>query len=559
MTRSEFNGMPLVPGVAAGFVVVQKFHDTEVPGLKEPDGAEVTREGQVAFWKQAQERVLGFLDGLKSKTLAEAGAQSAAIFDAQQMMLTDPVLEAEIMRGINEGMSARDAVIRTTESLIARFKALDNDYMRERAADIHDLKLRLLQAIDGAARGRNCDDGSSAKGGTIIVAEDLTPSDVALLDKDALLGIVMERGSLTSHASILAKALGRPAVIGVEGICEAVQSGSVVIVDGDDGKVIVNPNPDEIDRCERASGKSDQNVRRIACTDGGGLFVKTSDGKRRVELALNIGGPDDLGAAQRLNIPGINVGLCRTEFIFLDRASMPTEEEQTGAYVDIIRSLMPGEVTFRVLDVGGDKSIPALRLPIEPNPFLGVRGIRLLLNRPEILKTQIRAILRAAAAAGTTVRVMFPMVAVVDEWVQAMEIVSTVQDELCRGGNSVDWSAIAKWGMMVEVPATALSIEEFAPTADFFSIGTNDLIQYTMAADRNSPTVAYLYRPMNKGVTRLIRQTVQGAHAHGKPVSVCGEMAASIEALPLLIEVGVDELSMAAALVPSVARAVSEA
>lgn len=572
MKRREFSGIPVAPGVSMGQAKVRRSdhvcHAAESSGDDLTGLPEASHEDQGALWRQAHKRVLGFLGDLQAKTQAELGSESAAIFDAQQMILEDPMLEAEVMRGIGQGLSARDSVVRAADSLIARFESLDNTYMRARALDIRDLKSRLVLAIDGRGEGRRVRGEGSCADLAVLVTDDLAPSDVANLDRDALLGVVMEHGSPTSHASILAKALNKPVVIGVQGILDALHSGSVVVVDGNTGRVIVNPDADELGYYEAISGSSDADaalgckaleglIRSDASAERRGLFVRTADGARKVEIALNVGGLDDLKAARGLGLAGINVGMCRTEFMFFSTTIMPTEEEQTAAYVGIIRSVQPGEVTFRVLDVGGDKSVPAMRLPPEPNPFLGVRGIRLLLRKPEVLKAQLRAILRAAAIAGSAIRVMFPMVTVVDEWNQAMEAARLVQDELGREDDSVDWRSISKWGMMVEVPAVALTIDAFAATSDFFSIGTNDLTQYTMAADRSSSEVAYLHDPMNPGVIELIRRVVRGCHAHGKPVAVCGEMAAIPEAVPLLLKAEVDELSMVPSSVAQMVQIVS--
>ncbi len=412
------------------------------------------------------------------------------------------------------------------------FESIDDAYLRERAADIKDVSKRMIANLAGQTVGLEIE-----KENTIVVAHDLTPSDTAQLDKTKVKGFITNIGGRTSHSAIMARTLEIPAVVGLGDITTSVKNDDLIIVDGIEGLVIINPDEATVAEYKtkiEAFEAEKEELKKLL-----DVKVVTKDGKH-IEVCGNIGKPKD--ADQVLENGGDGVGLFRTEFLYMDRDSAPTEEEQYEAYKYVLEAMKNKKVVIRTLDIGGDKTLPYLPLPEEMNPFLGYRAIRLCLDRKDIFKVQIRALLRASVYG--KLAVMFPMISGLEEFQAAKEFVEECRAELHAEG--IATSDSIQWGIMVEIPAAAVYADELAKHVDFFSIGTNDLIQYTLAADRMSEKVSYLYNPMHPAVLRLIKMTIDGAHKHGKWVGMCGEMAGDERAIPTLVEYGLDEFSMSA-------------
>jgi phosphoenolpyruvate-protein phosphotransferase (PTS system enzyme I) len=463
-------------------------------------------------------------------------ADLAAILEAQSLFLEDPALLDPIIDRIANGRNAEWAVEESVEEQAEILASLDDPYLRERAADVRDLGRRLLAALMGLpAPGVRLTEPS------VIIARDLTPSDTAQLDRSLVLGYATELGGPTSHSAILARSMGIPALVGAAGLLEAVSQGTRVVLDATGGQLLVNPAPEVAEAYrkqveETARQLDEQRSRR-------GLPAETVDG-HRVELAANIGGPQDVAGALEWGAEG--VGLFRTEFLYMERSNLPDEEEQYQAYVQVVQEMAPRPVIIRTLDIGGDKEVPYLGLAREENPFLGYRALRLCLDRTELFKTQLRAILRAGVHGH--VRIMFPMVATVGEFRRAKEMLAATAAELAAEG--AEHVTNPEVGIMVEIPAAAVMAPVFAREVDFFSIGSNDLIQYTMAADRGNAAVSYLYRHLQPAVLHLVKQVIDAAHVAGKWAGMCGEMAGDPEAIPVLLGLGLDEFSMSAGALP---------
>lgn len=538
--RRILKGIPVSPGVVQGPLVWWKDENPCDAASRTPELVFTSLEGARQLWAEARIRTAELLDRLAAKTASEVGPEAAEIFAAHKMILEDPTLEEMVLTRVDQGKDIAESVSEAVESLAAQFEAVvDNAYMRERAADIRDVGARLLSFLRGT--GRRMKEAPVVP--SILAARDLAPSHTAELDKSLLLGMVLETGGPTSHTAILARGLGIPAVVSVAGLLEA--SGETVLVDGDEGIVIIDPSPDDIERYGpklRGGGLSIQSWESVSAPE-----AVTLDGTR-VRLAANIGSFEELAAARKYGL--CEVGLCRTEFMFIGARRMPSEDEQFDAYRRIAEEVNPHPVVFRTLDVGGDKEIPCLSVPKEENPFLGLRGLRFCLAYRDVFKTQLRALLRASAYG--SVRIMFPMVATLEEYRQAMEVAKEAQAELEAAG--IRFDPEVKWGIMVEVPAAALMAEKFAREVDFLSIGTNDLIQYTIAIDRLNERVSYLYQPFHPAVLNLIDSIIRAAHKYGKEVGMCGEMAGMREAAPLLLGLGLDKFSMAPPSAPEVRK-----
>ncbi|HEC2152679.1 phosphoenolpyruvate--protein phosphotransferase [Staphylococcus delphini] len=525
----------IIKGIAASDgVAIAKAYLLVEPDLSFSNEKTDNPEAEVQKFNEALNNSKIELTKIRNHAEEQLGADKAAIFDAHLLVLDDPELIQPIEEKIkNESASAPQALTEVTQNFITIFESMDNEYMKERAADIRDVAKRVLAHILGV----ELPNPSIIDESVIIVAHDLTPSDTAQLNKQYVQGFVTNIGGRTSHSAIMSRSLEIPAVVGTKSISESVQQGDMVIVDGLTGDVIVNPSDDEI--------KAYQHKRESFFADREALKQlrdepsKTLDG-HEVELAANIGTPNDLEGVHNNGAEGI--GLYRTEFLYMGRDNMPTEDEQFEAYKKVLESMEGKRVVVRTLDIGGDKELPYLNLPEEMNPFLGYRAIRLCLDQPEIFRPQLRALLRASAYG--KLNIMFPMVATIQEFRDAKALLLEEKENLKREG--VEVSDDIELGIMVEIPATAALADVFAKEVDFFSIGTNDLIQYTMAADRMSERVSYLYQPYNPAILRLIKQVIDASHQEGKWTGMCGEMAGDETAIPLLIGLGLDEFSMSA-------------
>ena len=471
---------------------------------------------------------------IKENALASLGADKAAVFEAHLLILDDPEFMGTVKTDIeSKVINAEYAFKETSDMFISMFEAMDNEYMKERAADIRDVSKRILAHLLGV----DLPNPSLIDEEVIVIAEDLTPSDTAQLNKKYVKGFATNIGGRTSHSAIMARSLEIPAVVGTSSITEDVKNGDILILDGLDGVVLVNP-----DEATTAEYKEKYAKFEAQKAEWAKLVTEksvTKDG-HEVILAANIGTPADLEGVK--NNGGEAVGLYRTEFLYMGRDQLPTEDEQFEAYKAVLEGMGDKPVVVRTLDIGGDKELPYLDLPKEMNPFLGFRAIRLCLEEKDLFRTQLRALLRASVYGKLCV--MFPMIATVQEFRAAKALFLEEKEKLVAEGVAV--SNDIELGIMVEIPSTAVIADIFAKEVDFFSIGTNDLIQYTMAADRMSEKVSYLYQPYNPAILRLVKNVIEASHKEGKWTGMCGEMAGDSLAIPLLLGMGLDEFSMSA-------------
>ncbi|KAH40281.1 phosphoenolpyruvate--protein phosphotransferase [Staphylococcus aureus] len=526
----------LIKGIAASDgVAIAKAYLLVEPDLTFDKNEKVTDvEGEVAKFNNAIEASKVELTKIRNNAEVQLGADKAAIFDAHLLVLDDPELIQPIQDKIkNENANAASALTDVTTQFVTIFESMDNEYMKERAADIRDVSKRVLSHILGV----ELPNPSMIDESVVIVGNDLTPSDTAQLNKEFVQGFATNIGGRTSHSAIMSRSLEIPAIVGTKSITQEVKQGDMIIVDGLNGDVIVNPTEDELiayqyKRERYFADKKELQKLRDADT-------VTVDGVH-AELAANIGTPNDLPGVIENGAQGI--GLYRTEFLYMGRDQMPTEEEQFEAYKEVLEAMDGKRVVVRTLDIGGDKELSYLNLPEEMNPFLGYRAIRLCLAQQDIFRPQLRALLRASVYG--KLNIMFPMVATINEFREAKAILLEEKENLKNEGHDI--SDDIELGIMVEIPATAALADVFAKEVDFFSIGTNDLIQYTLAADRMSERVSYLYQPYNPSILRLVKQVIEASHKEGKWTGMCGEMAGDETAIPLLLGLGLDEFSMSA-------------
>ena len=533
----SISGIPASYGIAIGpaFVFDRTEIIIETYSIKDPK-AELSR------FEDAQEQTSQQLDVAYQVTKEDCGEEAAEIFNAQKLMLNDPELISTVRTRVEKELINIESVLyESAESYAQQLEAIDDEYLSARALDIRDVSSRCLRNLLGLIDSPS----ANLKTPSIIVAQDLTPSDTVLLDKDFVLGFCTAEGGSTSHTAILARGLGIPAVVGAGPDIISIQNGQDLVIDGDAGEVIIEPKPDAI----KAFKKRQRHFLKIQAEAESITHQPaiTNDG-HQVEVVANIGNVDGVEAALDAGAEG--VGLLRSEFLYLERSTLPTEEEQYQKYKTIADAFKGKPVILRTLDVGGDKDIPYIDMPAEDNPFLGVRAIRLCLSRPELFKPQLRAALRAGF--GNNLKLMFPMVATVADVKDTRAVLEECREELKEEGYDVaDEMDI---GIMIEIPSAAIMADQLSEVVDFFSIGTNDLSQYTLAADRTNAQVAQIASGFQPAVFRLIKGVIDAAHANGKWVGLCGEMAGELLAIPILLGLGLDEFSMNPPAIPFAKR-----
>ncbi|EML9213029.1 phosphoenolpyruvate--protein phosphotransferase [Clostridioides difficile] len=522
-----YKGIGASPGVALGKALVVE-HSELVIEKKSIDNveAEIAKlEDAVAVSKEELVKV-------KEKASEELGAEEAEIFEAHLLVLEDPELIGSAIDKIKtESVNAEYALNEIKEMFVSMFESMDNEYMKERAADIKDVTNRILRHILGI----KVVDLSALSEEVVLIAHDLTPSDTATMNKKMVLGFLTDIGGRTSHTAIMSRTLEIAAIVGLNDITSKVKDGDFVVFNGDTGEVIVNPDEETINKYTELKAKYEDERKALQLLKGKPSV--TLDGKH-VELAGNIGTPNDIEGLIKNDAEG--VGLYRTEFLYMDRDSFPTEEIQYEAYKAVLEGMDGKPIVIRTLDIGGDKELSYLSMEPEMNPFLGYRAIRLCLDRKDIFKTQLRALYRASVHG--RLRIMFPMISSLEELLQAKEVVKEVLAELDSEG--VAYAKDVEIGMMIEVPSAAMISDVLAKHVDFFSIGTNDLIQYTCAVDRMNQKISYLYNQFNPAVLRLIKTVIDNAHKEGKWAGMCGESAGDQKMIPILLGMGLDEFSM---------------
>lgn len=534
-------GVAASAGIAIGKALVVEKKAIIIES-KKIDNVENEKERFSKAVEAAKEQV----NKIKNLTEKKLGKDKSAIFDAHLMMLEDPeLIDAVKMQIENEKVNAEYALKTTVDMFIGIFEQMDNEYMRERAADIKDIGGRILNILLGI----NDTSLSEIYEKCIVVAKDLTPSDTAQMDSEMVQGFVTDVGGRTSHSAIMARTLEIPAVVGTQNGTENIKNDDFIIVDGDNGLVIINPEKEVIDEYNKkineiAKHKSELLIFKDAES-------KTMDG-RVVELAANIGSPKDITGALKNGAEG--VGLFRTEFLYMDRDSMPTEDEQFNAYREVLEGMEGRPVIIRTLDIGGDKKLSYLPIGDEMNPFLGYRAIRICLDRKDIFKTQLRALYRASVYG--KLKIMFPMISGLQEILSAKEVIEEIKEELRKEGKA--FSNDVQVGIMIEIPSAAVISDILAKHVDFFSIGTNDLVQYSLAVDRMNEKISHMYDPFNPAVLRLIKMVIDNGHREGKMVGMCGEMAGDPAAIPVLLGLGLDEFSMSAVSILNARKLVRE-
>ena len=523
-------------GIAAsdGIAIGKAYLLTE-PDLSFDKVSITDPEGEIKRLLDSFEKSKNEIQGIREHVAKAVGEDEAQVFDAHLMVLSDPELFDGIKNDITENMINAEAALSTVAKMyINMFESMeDNPYMQERAADIKDVTERVM----GHLLGVKIPSPATINEEVVIVAKDLTPSDTAQLNRDYVKGFVTDIGGRTSHSAIMARSLEIPAVVGTKEVTQVIAEGDMVIIDGLEGDIIIRPNEETIAVYqEKAAAFKEQQLEWAKLKDSKSL---SKDGKQ-IEIAANIGTPKDLTGVIENGAEGI--GLYRTEFLYMDSEDFPTEDEQYEAYKAVLEGVNGQAVVVRTMDIGGDKELPYLQLPEEMNPFLGYRAVRISLAETEMFRTQLRALLRASVHG--KLRIMFPMIATVNEFRDAKAILDEEKAKLEAEGTEV--SNEIQVGIMIEIPAAAVLAHQFAKEVDFFSIGTNDLIQYTMAADRMNERVSYLYQPYNPAILTLLKHVIDSAHAEGKWVGMCGEMAGYQTAVPLLLGLGLDEFSMSA-------------
>ncbi|HBE78392.1 MAG TPA: phosphoenolpyruvate--protein phosphotransferase [Firmicutes bacterium] len=520
-------GIPASKGYAIGTAFVVGVD--ELPVNEEKAASVEVEQGRL---RMAIENTGKQLHALGEKTRQEMGEEPAAIIDVQIQMLDDPEFTGKAAARIEmDRISAAKAIHDVMNQYIEILSGLEDEYLRERVADVKDVGTRLLRNLAGKTGNLFAGLPDNA----VVVARDFTPSDTAQMDKIKVIAFMTDIGGPTSHSAIMARTLEIPAVVGLKNISAIVKTGDIVIVDGIEGNVLVNP--DETTLALYQSKRNQFETEKAKLKDLAHTQTITKAGKQII-VAANIGKPADVDKAIENGAEGI--GLFRSEFLYMDRPNMPSENEQFEGYKQVAEKMAGKPVVIRTLDIGGDKKLSYLPLADEMNPFLGLRAIRLCLNQKDLFKTQLRALLRASIYGD--IQIMFPMIGSLAEFLDAKEVTRECMVELKK--EKQPFNEKIQIGMMIEIPSAAIIAETLAKEADFFSIGTNDLIQYTLAVDRMNPNVSYLYNPMHPAILKLIKMTIDAAHKEGKWCGMCGEMAGDAKAIPTLLEYGLDEFSM---------------
>lgn len=545
MSESEekvFRGIGVSPGVAIGPVFVlpesQEYRPLE---RKIPPGKV---EKEFARFLDALAKTQEQIYALRERTASQLGMDHAGIFDAQLMILDDEQVIQDVRNAVVDGQKNAEAAFHQTVSRYLRVLYGSRDeYLAERHMDIRDVMNRVLDNLGDIERSDVCRVTSPS----VIIARDISPSDTARMEKGKVLGFATDAGSASSHTAIMAKGLGIPAVVGLHQIARAVREGDVVAIDGHQGTVIINPTEDTLQQWKAELRRIEAYQDELSQLRD--LPAETQD-RRRITLSANIELPGEVGAVIESGAEGI--GLYRTEFVYMNRSDFPSEEEQFEAYKTVLEGVKPEPVIIRTMDLGGDKFITHLDIPFEFNPFLGWRAIRFCLERRDIFEVQLRAILRAGAYGN--LKLMYPMISCVEEVIKANSILADVKEELRREG--IPYAEDFEIGVMIEVPSAALTVDILAKEVDFFSIGTNDLIQYTLAVERVNDKIAHLYQPCHPAVLRLVKRTVEEGHRNNIWVGICGEMAADPAMCLILLGMGLDEISASPAVVPRIKKVI---
>ncbi|MDP9291449.1 MAG: phosphoenolpyruvate--protein phosphotransferase [Verrucomicrobiota bacterium] len=539
--EKRWHGIGVSPGIARGKVFLYRAEDEEIP-VRDIDESEIP--GEIARFETALVATRVQILEMQQRIAESIGAKDAGIFDAHLLVVEDRTLIDEVLRGLTARRCNIEQVFRDVAQRYAKtLSELDDPYLRERALDIHDVTRRVINNL----LGRTPAALSAMTTSQILVSHNLTPSDTAQLNRALVLGFATDVGSKTSHTAIMARSLGIPAVVGLHDVSQTIEHAEDVLLDGYNGFLIVNPNDQtlwEYGELEEKKERVEEKLTELRDTES-----TTRDG-RHVILSANIELPEEIALVKKNGADG--VGLYRTEFFYLNKTKLPDEEEQFENYQRVAQEIAPHPLIIRTLDLGGDKVMSALDIPEELNPFLGWRAIRFCLERPEVFKVQLRAILRAST--GGNVRMMYPMISGLDELRKANALLDECRRELRSEGK--DFNENMEIGAMIEIPSAAIAADMLAGEVDFFSIGTNDLIQYAIAVDRVNERIAHLYEPTHPAIIRLIKMVVDAGHANDLWVGVCGEMAGDVSLTPLLIGLGIDELSAGPSLVPRVKSAV---